>query len=326
MTDEVTYQIESSEKKFRFQNQRCMLTYKSHIDKEEYKKWLSKKWEYKTIYIAHELGDTSHNYKHTQVVVDFGSAKQTRNCRFFAFNLIHPKISIIKDKLAFKISCKYLCKEDKTVKISEEDDLTDIEQIWACPTIADALKYAKLKDVMAIIAAYEHRPEELPEPRIHENDFYPWQTQTWERIQEEPDSRSVIWIHEDVGNIGKTQFAKWACLKHPEKCVLFNNIGKIADFAMNMKTFKKKGWRGDTVFLNLSRAYSEKTNLYEVCEIICDGYIMCTKYTGGALWLQDLHIVVLANFAPQTNKLSEDRWEIYGVNKEKKLERTRLAL
>jgi hypothetical protein len=64
---------------------------------------------------------------------------------------------------------------------------------------------------------------------------------------------------------------------HSDKCRMLNNVGKISDFAMNMQTFWNEGWRGNTVFLNLSRSYSDRTNIYEACEIIADGYITCTK-------------------------------------------------
>ena len=112
-----------------------------------------------------------------------------------------------------------------------------------------------------------------------------------------------------AGGVGGI-FAKWCCLTHPAKCKMLNNVGKISDFAQNMQNFWSEGWRGDTVFLNLSRSYSDRSNIYEACEIISDGYVTCTKYAGGTIWLPEMHIVVLSNFGPIGGKLSEDRLEI----------------
>ena len=58
---------------------------------------------------------------------------------------------------------------------------------------------------------------------------------------------------------------------------------------------------------------SDRSNIYEACEIISDGYVTCTKYAGGTIWLPEMHIVVLSNFGPIGGKLSEDRLEILTV-------------
>lgn len=313
---ELTDLLTEGNKSFRFQNQRAMLTYKSHLDKTAFVDFLSKKWEYKSCYVAHEKGDSSHGYDHTHVVVDFGKSKQTKNCRFFDFENIHPNISIIKSKLAFKISCKYICKEDKTVIINKDDEMAEADKIWSFKSLAEALRHYSLDSAMKVIAVWQHKPFELPEPDLHEEDFYPWQVEMKKRLEEPATGRITIWAYEVKGNVGKTVFAKHMCLTYPDKCIMFNSIGKLSDFANNMQTFYKLGWRGDTVFLNLSRAYSDRDNLYEACEQITDGFITCTKYTGGCLWLTKMHIVVFANFAPKTNStktLSADRWEIYEI-------------
>lgn len=297
---------------FRFQNQKCLLTYKTHISKESFFAWIHGRYGVRKMYIAHENGkdDPITPYEHTHAVIDFGRRIDSKNSRLFDFGDIHPHISLIKTPTEWLKACKYICKEDKSVQLDTRDKFNDATSCWANNSLSDALQNCKLNEVTNTIALFKCKPMELPEPEISEEMFYDWQKDVWNMIQLPPNGRSVDWIFDGSGNSGKTRFAKWVCLKHPEKAVMLNNVGKISDFAMNMQNFWNSGWRGDTVFLNLSRSYADKQHLYEALEIIADGYITCTKYTGGICWLPPMHIVVFANFEPQCEKLSKDRWNI----------------
>lgn len=310
--------------KFRLSNQLVFLTYKTHIDKEKLKNFLeSKSVNRSLIFIAHEAPDHSNEedgmgeectpYEHTHAVVDWGHAVNSKNCRFLDFEGIHPNIKPIKNQKRFTYAAKYVCKEDLECRAEVEAagiHLSDCEKIWRHGTISDALNHmGSLRDALATIAVYEHRPIELPEPKLKEENFYGWQKMMWEFLSEEPDDRTVLWITDKKGRTGKTQFAKWCCLKHPEKCKIINNVGKISDFANNVKNWQDKGWRGNTVFMNLSRTYSEKgKQIYEAIEMIIDGIVTCTKYKGGELWLPDMHVVIFANFEPEYGALTSDRW------------------
>lgn len=318
LTDLLTTLPTIDETKFRFQNQKAMLTYTTHIDKDALTAFLYAvgKDKVKRCYIAHEngKGDLITPYEHTHVVIDFGRAVDSTCSRFLDFNGIHPHISKITKPDSWRKACQYICKEDKSVVLHESDKGNAITDVWKHDTIQGALEnMGDLRDAMATIAVYRFRPMPLPEAEISENDFYPWQKDMWAKLRFSPTGRKVIWIHDSLGNTGKTRFAKWCCLTHPEKCRMLNNVGRIADFAMNMQNFWNEGWRGNTVFLNLSRSYSDRTSIYEACEIIADGYITCTKYAGGVVWLPPMHIVVMSNFEPQVDRLSADRWEIFSV-------------
>lgn len=319
MTDLLTDLPHIDESKFRIQNQKLMLTYKTHIDKPSliaYLNVVSKGKGLRRCYIAHENGvnDPLTPYEHTHVVVDFGYAIQSRCSRFLDYNGIHPHISIIAKQENWLKACKYICKEDKTVVLDNSDVFSVATSVWAYDTVQDALRNCgNINNVMGTIALFNHKPMPLPEPEISEEMFYPWQKEMWEKLQYPPDGRTLMWINDSIGGAGKTRFAKWCCIQHSSKCAYFNSIGKIADFAMNIQNLWNMGWRGDTIFMNLSRSYSDRTNIYEACENILDGVVTCTKYTGGIVWLPRLHVVCMSNFMPLTEKLSEDRWRVYDV-------------
>lgn len=318
MTDLLTELPTIENTNFRFQNQKVLLTYKTHINKEEFFAFLNccaKGKGVRKYYCAHETGDETTPYEHSHMVVDFGFALQTRNQRYFDFNGIHPHISVIKTPQAWKKACKYLTKEDKTVKLNAEDSMDIATQVWSFDTMQEALQnVSDMKNVTATIALFGYKPLPLPEAEITEEEFYPWQKEMWEKLQYPPDGRTLVWLSDAIGGVGKTRFAKWCCITHRDKCAYFNSIGKIADFAMNIQNLWNTGWRGDTIFLNLSRSYSDRTNIYEACENILDGVITCTKYTGGTVWLPRLHVVCLSNFMPQSENLSFDRWRVYDVS------------
>lgn len=88
---------------------------------------------------------------------------------------------------------------------------------------------------------------------------------------------------------------------------------------MNLQTKRTQGWNGDTVFLNLTREYAERKHIYEALEILKDGFITCTKYTGGDCWIPKLHVIVFANFKPNLTSLSMDRWNIMEIREDKEL-------
>lgn len=299
---------------FRLRSAKLFLTYKGHIDKDRFFMFmLGKSPKLKKCYIAHENADPTDPYCHTHVVCDLGKAPDWTGSRCLDFDNIHPNIQIVEK---WKNACSYITKEDTTVNLADEDRFeprvyNHITAVWKHNTVQDALMNMKdLKDALPTLAVFKHKPMQLPDPEIDESDFYPWQQVLWNRLNHMPNNRKVMWIYDPVGNTGKTRFGKWCCLKHPEKCVMLNNIGKISDFAMNMQNFWTQGWRGNTVILNLSRSYTDRTQIYEAIEIISDGYVTCTKYAGGVVWLPPLHVVIMSNFEPQRERLSEDRWQI----------------
>tara|TARA_B100001769_G_C21896689_1_gene484325 strand:- start:405 stop:734 length:330 start_codon:yes stop_codon:yes gene_type:complete len=54
--------------------------------------------------------------------------------------------------------------------------------------------------------------------------------------------------------------------------------------------------------------------VYEVLEQLSNGFVCSGKYDSQQLWVQDLHLIVFANFAPDRTKMSEDRWDVHHIN------------
>lgn len=321
LTDLLTDLPILDESKFRFQNQKCMLTYKTHIDKFEFQEFMEKKCPVKTIYIAHENGvnDPNTPYEHSHVVIDFGKSFQSKNQRVFDFKNIHPHISIIKNDLSWKKSCKYITKEDSSVILKEDDICSQIEKIWSHKNVTEALKCSTLKDAQATIAVFQHKPRRMPKARVPPEIYYPWQKSLVEIFHTEPDGRTLMWLYDPVGKQGKTQFGKSLCILEGEKYTIMNNIGQVKDFIMNLKSIMDAGWDGDTIILNLVRDYQDKDHIYTALETVIDGFATATKYMGGTFFFPDLHVIVMANFEPNFTKVTLDRWRLFQISDDQKL-------
>lgn len=314
MTDLLTDLPHVSTDNFRLQGQKFLLTYTTHLDKTLVTRFFnSLKEGVKRVYIAHENGneDPVTPYKHTHVVIDWGSTFQSRNVRVLDFDEIHPHISKITKPENWKKACKYICKEDKTVLLEPEDQFKEniMTRIWEQPTIQDALQnVTSIRDVQATIAAYSCRPGfQAPERWLLESP-YEWQRQLIEELESTPSDRKVIWIMDKNGSNGKTRLAEH--LEYLGRAESFSNIGRVADFIMNMKQVMDSGFRGNTIFLNLARSMEQCDHIYTVIEQIKDQKLYATKYTGGKVYLPLLHIVVLSNWLPKLDALSKDRWDI----------------
>lgn len=135
--------------------------------------------------------------------------------------------------------------------------------------------------------------------------LYDYQHRLLEYVKETPSERSILWFYDELGNSGKTSLADH--LTDNEKFITLSN-GKTADIAYT--------WNGENVIFDYSRSQQNHIN-YEVLENLKNGRILSTKYESIVKKYKRPHIIVFANFKPQVNKLSLDRWAIYEINNDK---------
>lgn len=328
MTDLLTHLPKVEESNFRFQNQKALLTYKTHLDKNALGGMLSMLSDKtKAIYIAHEngVGDSITPYEHTHVVIDFGKRIDKKDARFLDFNGIHPHISKITNIASWKKACKYICKEDKTVILKEEDEFSegfDIQSVWGHNTLEDALtNMSSLRDALPTIALYNMKKQtwgrEIDCPIKSVEDMYKWQAQIHGTIMTYPGYREVVWICDEEGCKGKTQFIKYCAIQYPGKVMWIEPSGTTRDIIHVIMEQIKAGWRGDTIMINLPRSAttsSDMAHVYRVIETLKDGMIYSSKYSGGTMLIPSCHVLVMSNTLPDYNRLSRDRWCVYKIH------------
>ena len=317
--------------KFRFANQKCMFTYKTHVDKKKYKDWLStivpKGRKVKIVHLAHETGDKHHNYLHTHVLVDFGFNFQTKNSRRFDYEQIHPHIKKVLSMKHWKNCLIYLAKEDPAnVGLAGEELENLYERILACETNEEA--YAKCvkrpNDFFGVQAIRKSLKEE-PKHRviIPDDKMLPWQ-KAFIKINRQPyENRVINWVIDGKGGCGKTRWAQHMSDNYDNDWVYFNDIGSSSDFGQNIRNCKDAGWTGKGLILDLPRSFVKAPELYKALEGVIDGRITTTKYTGGIIEIGNPFIWVFANFPPNLTSVSLDRWRVLEVLRKGKAVRLR---
>lgn len=132
----------------------------------------------------------------------------------------------------------------------------------------------------------------------------PFQKQIVEMIEKEPDDRTIVWIYESKGNVGKTQLCKYLSNK-------YNAIpleGKKNDIL-----FCAAQYPSEVYIYDLERSMEDYVS-YASIEKIKNGYFMCSKYESKPIIRNSPHVIIMSNFLPDTSQLSLDRWRIYTID------------
>lgn len=126
-----------------------------------------------------------------------------------------------------------------------------------------------------------------------------------------PDDRTVIWIYDTAGGTGKTWFARFLAQLRPLTTKWLHN-GPTKDM---IKSVADSVRTVTTVMFDLSRCNMEKIN-WDAIERIKNGMIMSTKYHVETHIIDSPAVVCFANYPPELDRLSADRWAVYCVEKE----------
>ncbi len=152
-------------------------------------------------------------------------------------------------------------------------------------------------------------PRKLKDP-LKDLELYKFQKDILDMIKTEPDDRKIYWFWDEEGNIGKTTLAKHICMN-------YNAIylgGKGADIKYGVSQYISKHPEGlDICIFGFPRSLEDYVS-YQSLEEIKDGFFFSGKYEGGMCMYNTPHVIVMANFQPNTSKLSSDRWVIREVS------------
>lgn len=135
------------------------------------------------------------------------------------------------------------------------------------------------------------------------SELYPWQKKLEEIVKLDPDDRTIYWIWEKEGNVGKTQFSKYLTVKYGAIPL----EGKKADVLCCASKHDS-----DIYIYDLERTMEDYIS-YGSIEKIKNGYYMTTKYESEPITRAHPHLLVFANFRPNKKALSEDRWKVLKI-------------
>jgi hypothetical protein len=134
----------------------------------------------------------------------------------------------------------------------------------------------------------------------------PWQQQLLDMVSNEPDDRTITWVWEPTGKVGKTFLANY--LMASGQATLLE-MGKKADLAYILSKDLKR-----TVLIDLTRKVEDHMDgLYSLAEGLKNRRMISPKYDSTILTFGKKHVIFFANFSPNMTAWSADRYNIIAL-------------
>jgi len=294
--------VEDLGKPFRLANRRLILTYRGHQPKVELEIFLRATCQstgIKEIYMAHEVGSTNITYEHTHVVIDCGRAYQTKNCRAFDYQEIHPNIRKIMSAKHWRNCVRYMAKED-VANISlgtytgGVDDF-DIDEIQGCADFNEVLRRFAGKsgdasglkiiwDARVVRSKYAFTPYVLR----------PWQQHVWNMLQGPSDARTIFFVVDEAGAAGKSTLVEQLLRLQSSRCATVD-LGRPADVFEKLWNKSESGNSLEVILVDCSRAAFFTHEHFDILEKIKNGIWTRTKYQSRDYMGPKPHIVFFTN-------------------------------
>lgn len=137
-----------------------------------------------------------------------------------------------------------------------------------------------------------------------------WQADILDTIRDQPDWRTVNWYWEGVGNVGKSFLCNFIYITYPTIIVQ----GKASDVVNQIAKFIDEEKQNPRVIVYDIPRTSREYVAYGLLEKIKNGLIYSGKYEGRRILMPPVHVFVFANFPPDTDKMSEDRWNVVEID------------
>lgn len=159
----------------------------------------------------------------------------------------------------------------------------------------------RVKTIAQAVEARAQRKEMFSDAKLR-----PWQVRMEKHLLEQG-NRKVTWLVDPVGGQGKSWFAEYLSSKYDAFIV---QGGKVADIA---HAFQLEG----IVVFDLTRQRPERAEyIYSIIECFKNGRLFSPKYDSGVKVFCPCKVLVCSNWAPDLEKLSADRWDIWNMPKD----------
>jgi len=152
---------------------------------------------------------------------------------------------------------------------------------------------------------YDYVQDHTPRKIVEAFPLRPWQAALYDSLKLAPDSRSIFFIVDHVGNAGKSWFGHYYTFMNDNAQVLLP--GKKADMSYALDPSIR------VLFVDAPRSKQGEFLQYDFLEDVKNGFVFCSKYESRVKQLGPCHVVVFMNEDPDMNKLSKDRYVIRRV-------------
>jgi len=170
-----------------------------------------------------------------------------------------------------------------------------------------AVKYCSKEETRTGLIYSKGLPKELKLISKLKN----WQQTIINMTNEEPDDRTINWIYDKIGCMGKTTFSKYLYAKTD---AIIATGGGNKDIACMLAGVAEEGRdlnEKTTFVFNFPRCTEGVS--YKAIESVKDGLITSTKYHSETLVFNCPHVFIFSNEKPLIHKLSMDRWKLWTI-------------
>ena len=139
---------------------------------------------------------------------------------------------------------------------------------------------------------------------------FPWQQQVLDTLKTKADDRTIRWVWEAEGNVGKSKLVKFLCWKKMATSI-------PAGTATQIKTCVIAKGASPAYMIDMPRTKGKDEHMedmFSAIEGIKNGMVESAMYGKvQELFMEPPHIFCFANYAPPTKRLSADRWKVFKV-------------
>lgn len=181
-----------------------------------------------------------------------------------------------------------------------------------------ALNSYCMKEESRIAGPWADKPIYLGEDvRVIQDSPHPFQKALLDIVTQPPDDRTIHWIHEGNGCVGKSKLIKYLVYKKIAVPVPFGTATQIKTFCFNF------GQSRNCYVINMPRTRGKAEHMEDLIsslESLKDGIIVSGMYGKSQIAIfNPPHILVFANRSPPFKMMSPDRWKVWGINADKEL-------
>lgn len=166
-----------------------------------------------------------------------------------------------------------------------------------------------------------------PEPELWcITELRSWQQSIIDIINEPVNRRTINWLVDPKGNIGKTELTRYLALKQGALICSGGENKDVCNLIYNVM-YDSKGdlinslRRKTTIILDIPRCKNGKVS-YNAIEQMKNGLVTNTKYQCRTMIFNSPHVWVFSNNLPDTDQMSLDRWVIWEVIDDELVDRT----
>lgn len=318
--------------KFRLENKFIHLTYSYQFDEKLYFNHISeiikaKDTSIEVYSIVKEFGkrktESGKPYAHLHAAFKFNKSITITNPKFFDYksdSSVTDQQSHCHIKAIPRTKWDYICGTYHTkdgipfTNYSPKKSSIILADLQECDSEYDVVKLAseigQIHKSGQYIKAWEHRNRPKSPTLVKPFDkFYEWQQSILNTIENDvPNDRSVEWIYNEDGSMGKSSFAEYLKSQY-NACILTTTNVKDAIHAVGNHIDKYGS--PNIVIIDIARS-SKFAGIYAIIESLKGRNPTSGKYNSRILEFKKYPMIfIFSNSFPEIHELSLDRWIIH---------------